>query len=62
MKIEKTIEDEFHWRSVFKYRERTNDFIIERKSSKYPRNNHHIHLDAETVKQFVNFAKKMGVG
>ena len=58
MKIEKTIEDEFHWRSVFKYRETMNDFIIEKISSKYPTSNHNIYLDAEIAKQFVKFAKK----
>ena len=42
MKIVKTKENEYGWKSVFKYRESMNDFIIERKSSKCKGNNHEV--------------------
>lgn len=58
MKIEKLEEDEFFWRTIFKYRKSMDDFIIERKSSKHPESNHEIWLSNKDAKSFVEFVKK----
>ena len=55
MKIVKTSENEYCWKSVFKYRKSTNDFIIERKSSRNKGNNHEVYLEFEEARQFVKF-------
>ena len=57
MKIKKQKEDKHFWRSIFKYRESMNDFIIERKSSKHPQNNHEVWLSREDAITFAKFVK-----
>ena len=55
MKIVKTTENEYGWKSVFKFRESMNDFSIGRKSSKNKEDNHGVYLDFEEARQFVKF-------
>ena len=58
MKIKKLDEDEWYWRIIFKFRESMNDFIIERKSSKYPEHNYEISINFEEAREFLKFVKE----
>lgn len=58
MKIKKLSEDEFYWRTVFKFRKSMNDFVIERKSSKHPEHNHELWMSREIAEEFVKFVKE----
>lgn len=59
MIIKKLAENEYKWRTIFKYRTSMNDFIIERKSRIHPENNHEVYLNYKDAKEFVKFFKEV---